>query len=52
MAVERHSMKYLKKLQSRPFEGELTVSLEEVIPYEELWQLILSLLDNKRIKLR
>ena len=52
MAVERHASKYLKKLQSKPFEGELTVSLEEVIPYEELWQLILNLLGNKRIKLR
>jgi tetratricopeptide (TPR) repeat protein len=52
MAVDRHAAKYLKKMRSKPFAGELTISLEEVIPYEELWQLVFSFLENKRIRLR
>jgi hypothetical protein len=52
LAVERHASKYLKKLKLKPFEGELTISLEEVIQYEMLWQMVLSVLGNKRIKLR
>jgi len=52
LAVERHASKFFKKLQSKPFEGELTISLEEIIPFEELWRIILGFLENKRIKLR
>ena len=52
MAVDRHAKKYLNKLRYKSFEGELALSLGEVILYEELWRLLTQILENKRIKLR
>lgn len=51
-AVERHAVNILKRLNSYPLSGESILNLQEIIPYEELWQMILSKLKNKRIKLR
>lgn len=51
-AVERHAEKHLKKLNAKALVGEATASLNEIIPFEQLWQLLLNQLQNKRTKLR
>jgi len=52
VAVERHAAKATKKMKANPLSGRDLLSMHEIMPYEDLWQIILSLLDNKRIKLR
>jgi len=52
MAVERHAIKYLNKLRSIPLINNSGLSLDEVIPFEQMWEIVILQLDNKRIKLR
>ncbi|MBC6993756.1 hypothetical protein QWY85_11280 [Neolewinella lacunae] len=53
VAVERHGAKYLIKLQAKALgEGFLASNVEEIIPFESLWALLLQQLRNKRTNLR
>lgn len=52
VAVERHAAKATKKMSANPLSGKELLSMQEIIPYEDLWQIMLGLLENKRIKLR
>ncbi len=53
VAVERHGAKYLSRLQAKALgEGMIATNLEEIIPFEELWALLLQQLRNKRTNLR
>lgn len=51
-AVERHAKKHLGKLKAKALAGEATASMNEIIPFEQLWQLLIGQLQNKRTKLR
>lgn len=46
VAVERKTAKYLKKLQAVPLDMAKQTHEIEIIPYEELWRMLIGSLDN------
>jgi hypothetical protein len=51
-AVLRHTEKYKKKLHRLPLEVVSQDHKIEVVPYEDLWQISLGLLDKKHVSIR
>ena len=41
VAIERHSAKYLKRLEEYPQTVALQATELEIIPYEKLWEIVL-----------
>jgi hypothetical protein len=50
VAVERKAKKYVDKLHSVPLELSEQAREVEVVPYEDLWQIIIELLESQRKK--
>jgi hypothetical protein len=48
VAVQRHTEKYMKKLQEVPLEKSEAVLEMEIIPYDTLWKMILKLLAKQQ----
>lgn len=45
--VERKTSKYLNRLQTMPLDVAKQSHEIEIIPYEELWELVIDSLENK-----
>lgn len=52
VAVERKTEKYLKKLQMMPLDVAKETHEVEIIPYEELWTMVMDSLDNAMHKVK
>ncbi len=49
VAVERKAKKYRQRIEEMPIEVANQSHSIEIIPYEELWEIVLNILDTKRV---
>lgn len=48
--AQRKAQAYYEKLKNNPLEKTLDMNLVEIVPYEQLWEYTLSMVDNKFIR--